>query len=206
MLLNILAKILILEAKFIVKDASGESFYLSKKNFLSNIDIDQYRETESLVQATKEKGIVLDFSGCKGIGEYYDHLYKKIARPYIIHPTWVFDYPVEMKPLAKRSPEDSTKSASVQLVVRGAELMNAYYHELNDPLEQEERFMEQEELREKGSEEAQWMDRDFIRALKHGMPPTSGIGIGIDRFIAFLTDAPNLKEVILFPTLRGEKE
>ena len=172
----------------------------------SGIDIDQYRETESLVQATKEKGIVLDFSGCKGIGEYYDHLYKKIARPYIIHPTWVFDYPVEMKPLAKRSPEDSTKSASVQLVVRGAELMNAYYHELNDPLEQEERFMEQEELREKGSEEAQWMDRDFIRALKHGMPPTSGIGIGIDRFIAFLTDAPNLKEVILFPTLRGEKE
>ena len=172
----------------------------------SGIDIDHYRDPQSLINAVREKGITLDFSGCKGMGEHYDHLYKKMSRPHIIRPTWVFDYPVEMKPLAKRSPQDPTKSASVQLVVRGAELMNAYYHELNDPLEQYERFVEQEELRQKGSEEAQWMDHDFIRALKHGMPPTSGIGIGIDRFIAFLTDAPNLKEVILFPTLRGEKE
>jgi lysyl-tRNA synthetase class 2 len=107
-----------------------------------------------------------------------------------------------LKPLTKAKDSDPTKSACVQLVIQGAEVVNAYYNELNNPIDQRKRFEEQQMLREKGSEEAQWMDDAFLSALEHGMPPTSGVGIGIDRLIAFLTNAPNLKEVILFPTLK----
>jgi len=122
----------------------------------------------------------------------------------MVQPTWVFDYPVELKPLAGRSPDDDTKSACVQLVVQGAEIINAYYRELIDPVDQRDRFAYQEQMRLQGSEEAQPVDDAFLRALEHGMPPTSGMAIGIDRLVAFITDSPNLKEVILFPTLRPE--
>jgi len=114
----------------------------------------------------------------------------------------VFDYPVELKPLARQNPEDPSKSACAQLVILGAEIVNLYYYELNNPIDQRARFEAQEELRVQGSEEAQFMDEDFLSALEHAMPPTSGVGIGIDRLIAFLTGAPNLKEVIAFPTLK----
>jgi lysyl-tRNA synthetase class 2 len=137
-----------------------------------------------------------------GIGEYYDELYKKTARAAFRQPTWVLDYPVELKPLARSCAHDATKSASAQLVVEGAEIINAYYHELTDLLDQRRRFEAQEMLREQGSDEAQQVDEDFLFALEQGMPPTSGFGIGIDRLVAFLTNAPNLKEVIAFPTLR----
>jgi lysyl-tRNA synthetase class 2 len=168
------------------------------------IDIDTYKDPAGLVKAVQQKGLQIDFSGCVGIGEHYDQLFKKTARAAFTQPVWVFDYPVELKPLANRHPDDPTKSASVQLVVHGAEIINAYYHELNDPIDQRERFMQQESMREQGSEEAQHIDESYLRALEHGMPPTSGMGIGLDRLVAFLTDAPNLKEVILFPTLRPE--
>lgn len=168
----------------------------------TGVDIDRYRDEEALISAVRDVGLSIDFNGCVGIGEHYDQLFKKTARAKIFQPTWIFDYPVELKPLAKASPDDSTKSASVQLVVAGAEIINAYYHELNDPIEQRKRFMEQEALREQGSEEAQYLDEEFLSALEHAMPPTSGMAIGIDRLVAFLTDSPNLKEVILFPTLR----
>jgi len=170
------------------------------------IDIDAHKTESSLIDAVKEKGLTIDFDGCVGLGEHFDQLYKKTARPLISEPTWIFDYPLELKPLANVSPDDPTKSATLQLIVHGCEILNAYYHELNDPFAQRERFMAQEALREKGSEVAQSLDEEFLRALEHGMPPTSGVGIGIDRLIAFLTDAPNLKEVILFPTLRPKAE
>ena len=170
------------------------------------IDIDSHDTPESLIVAVKEKGLSIDFGGCIGVGEHYDQLYKKTARPEITNPIWIFDYPITLKPLANVSPDDSTKSASVQLVVHGMEIINSYYHELNDPIAQRERFMDQEKLREQGSEEAQFLDEEFLNALAHGMPPTSGMAIGIDRLIAFLTNAPNLKEIILFPTLRPEKK
>ncbi len=166
------------------------------------IDIDSTRTIDEIMDACKEKNIQVDFGGCVGIGEYYDALWKGTARARMEQPTWVFDYPIELKPLARAKTEDKTKSASAQLVVNGAEVVNAYYHELNDPIDQRNRFAEQQALREKGSEEAQWTDEEFLRALEHGMPPSSGVGIGIDRLVAILTDAPNLKEVILFPTLR----
>jgi lysyl-tRNA synthetase class 2 len=158
------------------------------------------------MQAVAAAGLTIDFKNCVGIGEYYDQLYKKTAREKLLQPTWIFDYPVELKPLAGAASYDPTKSASVQLVVRGAEIINAYYHELNDPLMQRTRFMDQEKLREQGSEEAQSLDEEFLLALEHGMPPTSGMAIGIDRLCAFITNSPNLKEVILFPTLRPESK
>lgn len=170
----------------------------------SKIDIDAYRDEKEFIAAVQKTGLDIDFTGCVGIGELYDQLFKKTARPAITSPTWILDYPAELKPLAKPTTYDATKSASVQLVIHGAEIINAYYHELNDPIVQRAKFMEQEALRERGSEEAQFLDTDFLKALEHGMPPTSGMGIGIDRLVAFLTNAPNLKEVILFPTLRPE--
>ena len=166
------------------------------------IDIDKIQTGDSMISATREKGLSIDFGGCVGMGEYYDALWKNTARPNIVQPTWVFDYPTSLKPLTKAKEEDPTKSACMQLVIQGAEVVNAYYNELNNPIDQRNRFLEQQTLREKGSEEAQWMDEAFLGALEHGMPPTSGVGIGIDRLVAFLTNAPNLKEVILFPTLK----
>lgn len=166
------------------------------------IDIDDHQNEKSLVDAVHIRKLDIDFSTCVGVGEHFDQLYKKTAREKLKNPVWIFDYPLELKPLTKASPDDPTKSASVQLVVHGMEIINAYYHELIDPIDQRNRFLEQEALREQGSEEAQYVDEDFLSALAHGMPPTSGVGIGIDRLAAFLTNAPNLKEVILFPTLR----
>ncbi|MEK7452398.1 MAG: lysine--tRNA ligase [Patescibacteria group bacterium] len=166
------------------------------------IDIDQIKTSEELITLAQEKKLSIDFNGCVGIGEFFDVLWKQTAREKIIQPTWIFDYPISLKPLTKAKEEDATKSACVQLVIQGAEVVNAYYHELNDPIDQRNRFLEQQTLREKGSEDAQWMDETFLSALEHGMPPTSGVGIGIDRLVAFLTNAPNLKEVILFPTLK----
>ncbi|MBM5789508.1 lysine--tRNA ligase [Candidatus Parcubacteria bacterium] len=168
----------------------------------TGIDMDTLKDERAVESAAKERKLAVDFSDCVGLGECLDELYKKTAREKIIEPTWIFDYPIELKPLTKASPEDPTKSASVQLVVHGMEIVNAYYHEINDPLDQRGRFEAQEALRKRGSDVAQHLDEEFLEALERGMPPASGMGLGIDRFVAFLTDAPNLKEVILFPTLR----
>ncbi len=171
----------------------------------SGIDIDGVRDIAALQAAAKKKKLPVDFSKCVGLGEHYDELYKKTARAKLTGPVWISEYPIEMKPLANRLPSDPTKSATAQLVVHGAEVINAYYHELHDPVDQRQRFVEQQALAEQGSEEAQRMDEAFLRALEHGMPPTSGMGMGIDRLTAILTGAHSLKEVILFPTLRPEE-
>ncbi len=172
----------------------------------SGIDIDTLKDVEAVLQAAKEKNLAIDFKDCHGFGEYLDALYKKTGRASIVAPTWVFDYPADLKPLARQNPADPTKSACAQLVMMGAEIVNLYYHELNNPLDQRARFVEQESLREKGSEEAQFLDEEFLTALEYAMPPTSGVGIGIDRLVAFITGAPNLKEVIAFPTLKPKSE
>ena len=166
------------------------------------LDINDLATPDSIIKAAVDKQLKIDWKGCVGMGEYYDTLYKATARPGLVQPTWVFDYPVDLKPLTKRHPEDPTKSSSAQLVVMGAEIVNAYYYELNDPVDQRARLESQQSLREQGSEEAQWMDEDFLQALETGMPPVSGMGIGIDRMCALITGSHNLKEVILFPTLK----
>lgn len=174
-----------------VKDACG-------------IDIDKLKTPKDVEAAAKKAKIDVDFSSSVGLGEYLDELFKKTARAKMAgeKPIWVLDYPIELKPLANRKPGEPTKSATAQLIVRGAEIINAYYYELNDPEDQRRRFEEQQALREKGSEEAQPMDEGFVRALEHGMPPASGMGMGIDRLTALVAGAHSLKEVILFPTLR----
>ncbi len=170
----------------------------------TGIDIDDCPTEASLRAAIDRAGLRIDLAGCHGRSECLDELYKKTARARIVQPTWVMDYPADMKPLANVSPDDPTKSACAQLVVCGAEVVNAYYHELHDPLVQRERLEAQEALASAGSEEAQRLDEAFLKALEHGLPPTSGVGIGIDRFVSLITGAGILKEVILFPTLRPQ--
>lgn len=165
----------------------------------TGINLAEMDSEDALREVMKAKGIEME--GIIGFGELADEIWKRHVRPSIIQPTFVLDYPAAMKPLAKRNPDHPERSSNVQLLVKGMEVMNGF-DELNDPLEQEARFKEQEELRERGSEEAHSIDHDYLEALKIGMPPAAGYGIGIDRLTTLLTDTHNIKEVILFPTLK----
>lgn len=168
------------------------------------IDLDREDSEEKLRVAIKAKKIRLDLKGVVGYGPLCDELFKVTARPKIIQPTMVMEYPAAMKPLAKRKEADPSKSESLQLTCMGAELTNSY-SELNDPILQKQLWREQMELAKEGLEEHQVVDEDYIRALEYGMPPTAGWAIGIDRFVAILTNQHNIKDVILFPTLRPER-
>lgn len=140
-----------------------------------------------------------------GLGKLYDELYKDTVRTRQIAPAFITDYPIEMEPLAKRCEDDPRFVQRFQLLAGGVELLKAY-SELNDPIDQLARFEEQQELREGGDEEAQTIDRLFIASLEHGLPPTAGWGMGIDRFVALLANVHSVKETILFPTLRPQGE
>ncbi len=131
-----------------------------------------------------------------------DEMLKQFVRPFLIEPTILIDYPVELSPLAKRKPDDPTHVERFQAYIGGAELTNAFT-ELNDPMDQLARFMGQARDRAAGDEEAMPIDMDFVNALMYGMPPTSGIGIGIDRLTALFTNQPTLRDVILFPAMRN---
>jgi lysyl-tRNA synthetase class 2 len=164
---------------------------------LENFMVDIKKATpESLKKVFEKAGQKPDedLPKCKLI----DELFKSI-RSKIIQPTFVTNHPLEMSPLAKRSESDPDQADRFQLVVGGMELINAY-SELNDPQEQAQRMKEQEELR--GEDEIQRYDQDFIEALEYGMPPAAGFGLGVDRLVMLLTDAPTAKEVILFPEMR----
>lgn len=169
----------------------------------AKVDIEEYPDQPSLYDWTKKKKIEVTTKDSRG--KIMDEIFKTLVRPKIIQPLYVIDHPVELSPLAKRRADNQEYTERMQLLVAGGlELCNAF-SELNDPLDQEARFREQEKLRQKGDEEAQRYDEDFVTALKHGLPPTAGLGLGIDRLTALLTNSHNLKEVILFPTLKPEK-
>lgn len=169
----------------------------------TGIDIDGIKNEKEFKSLLKSKKIKLDTTGIFGLGAHFDALYKEYVRPGLIGPVYITDYPAEMIALAKRKPDNPGKIASFQLLACGTELLKAY-NELNDPVDQYERWLDEETLAKKGAENAMQMDTDYIRALEYGMPPTSGWGMGIDRFTQFLTDQPTIKDVILFPTMRLE--
>jgi lysyl-tRNA synthetase class 2 len=139
-----------------------------------------------------------------GKGKLIDELFSALVQPELIQPTFVTDFPVEMSPLCKKHRDDPRLTERFELFVAGFEVANAY-SELNDPIDQRERFEEQLKLQQRGDDEAMYIDQDFLRALEFGMPPTSGIGIGMDRLVMLLTDNPAIQEVLLFPQMRPER-
>ncbi len=139
-----------------------------------------------------------------GKGKLIDEIFGEKAEGKYIQPTFIIDYPIEMSPLCKRHRENPDLTERFELMVNGKELANAYT-ELNDPIDQRERFEEQLHLSEKGDDEAMFIDQDFLRALEYGMPPTSGMGIGMDRLAMLLTGQTSIQEVLLFPMMRPEK-
>jgi len=153
------------------------------------------------VLSLKAKQFGISPASHEGPEKILDNIYKKIIRPKIIDPTFIVEYPAAFSPLAKRIEGKEGYINRFQLVIGGTEIVNGFA-ELNDPLEQEARFVEQEAKRKEGDEEAQIKDMEYIEALEHGMPPATGWGLGIDRLVMLLTDTKNIREVIIFPTLR----
>ncbi len=140
-----------------------------------------------------------------GKGKMIDEIFGEKCEPFFIQPTFITDYPVEMSPLCKSHRDNPELTERFELMVNGKELANAYT-ELNDPIDQLERFEEQIKLAEKGDDEAMWIDMDFVRALEYGMPPTSGMGMGIDRLVMFMTNQHSIQDVLFFPQMRPEQK
>lgn len=160
-------------------------------------------KTEEEIRAfCKEKG--MDVDETMGKGKLIDELFGEFCEGTFIQPTFITDYPVEMSPLTKMHRSKPGLTERFELMVNGKELANAY-SELNDPIDQEERFIDQMKLADKGDDEAMIIDQDFLRALQYGMPPTSGIGIGIDRLVMLMTGQTTIQEVLFFPQMRPEK-
>jgi len=169
----------------------------------TSFDVDVVTSEETLREKIKKSKLKIDIKDVVGYGPLCDKLYKEFVRPTIIQPTLILDYPSEMIALAKRKENDQRRIASFQLVAKGYELIKAY-NELNDPIDQKQRWEDEEKLGKRGFAESMMLDEDYIRALEYGMPPTAGWGLGIDRFVVILTGKNSLKETILFPTLRPE--
>ena len=138
-----------------------------------------------------------------GKGKLMDEIFGAKCEENFVQPTFVMDYPIEMSPLCKKHRLNPELTERFELMINGKEVANAY-SELNDPIDQRERFEEQLKLSEKGDDEAMFIDQDFLRALEYGMPPTSGMGIGIDRLVMFLTNQASIQDVLLFPQMRPE--
>ena len=165
----------------------------------TGVDFDEIVCDEDARRIAKEKGLHIKESMSKG--EILSLMFEKFVEGNLIQPTFIFDYPVEISPLTKRKPEKSELTERFEVFITRREIGNAY-SELNDPLDQRERFISQMGKREAGDEEANMMDEDYLNALEYGMPPTGGLGIGIDRLIMLLTDSYSIRDILLFPTMK----
>ena len=166
----------------------------------TGIDVSEFNEKE-MFEAAKKLGISVD--NTMGIGKLIDEIFGEKCEHHYVQPTFITDYPKEMSPLTKEHRDNPKLTERFELLINGKELANAY-SELNDPIDQLKRFEEQLKLSEKGDDEAMFIDNDFIRALEYGMPPTSGIGIGIDRLVMLFTNNKSIQEVIFFPQMKPE--
>ena len=164
------------------------------------VNIDGMDEAE-LRKVCQAKGVEIDET--MGVGKLIDKLFGAVAEPHLVQPTFIIDYPKAMSPLTKEHRDRSDLTERFELFVNGKELANAY-SELNDPIDQRHRFEDQLRLSERGDDEAMYIDHDFLRALEFGMPPTSGMGIGMDRLVMLLTGQESIQEVLLFPQMRPE--
>jgi len=161
------------------------------------------RDREKAWDWAKENGITIERD--MPLGKMLDEIFKEMVEPELIRPTFIIDHPVELSPLAKRKPDKPDLVERFELFIASREIANAF-SELNDPMDQRQRFVKQVEAKALGDEEAHSMDDDFVRALEYGMPPAAGEGIGIDRFVMLLTDSQSIRDVILFPQLKPEQE
>ena len=168
----------------------------------TGFDVAGMEKTE-LGEVSKKLNITVDDS--MGIGKLIDEIFGEQCEHHYVQPTFIIDYPKEMSPLTKEHRTNPALTERFELIINGKEIANAY-SELNDPIDQRERFEEQLKLSEKGDDEAMFIDQDFLRALEYGMPPTSGIGIGIDRLVMLLTNNSSIQEVLFFPQMRPERQ
>jgi lysyl-tRNA synthetase class 2 len=162
-----------------------------------------HMDLEKLRKAAAELNVKID--PAMGSGKIVDEIFGELVEPKLIQPTFIMDYPLEMSPLAKKHRDNPRIVERFEPIIGGKEIGNAF-SELNDPIDQKERFQQQMKLREEGDDEAQVMDEDYIRALEIGMPPTAGLGIGIDRLTMLFTDQPSIRDVIFFPQMRPENK
>lgn len=165
-----------------------------------NVDFNKIQTDEEALEIAKQKNVEIDEIK-QTRGDIINAFFEEFVEETLVQPTFIYDYPVEVSPLTKKKPSDGRLTERFEVFIGGREYGNAY-SELNDPIDQYERFKKQVQAREAGDEEANMMDDDFIQALEYGMPPTGGLGIGIDRMIMLLTNSASIRDVILFPTMK----